>query len=195
VNRYVFNHLRYGDRGFETDPRLGALYRGWVVPALMVVLGLLITALLLWIVVWPMVMQSAGAMDNYSEEQQIVLTVLALYAVIIPVILIFVVAGFVYHVMVRNVVLNSTVFDNAHPLYSDLSRGRFFWIYISNFVITLLTLGLMRPWAACREARYLAEHSGVIPRGDIGEIMASIQASGSAISAEYMDMEGMDFGF
>lgn len=195
VNRYVFNHLRYGDRGFETDPKLGALYRGWVVPALMVVLGLLITALVLWIVVWPMVIQASGELEKYSEQEGMIITILALYAVIIPVILIFLVAGFVYHVMVRNVVLNSTVFDNAHPLYSDLSRGRFFWIYISNFVITLLTLGLMRPWAACREARYLAEHSGVIPKGDIGEIMASIQASGSAISAEYTDMEGMDFGF
>ena len=195
VNSYVFNHLRYGDRGFATDPKVGALYRGWVVPALMVVLGFLITALLLWIVVWPMILQASGAMNDMSEEQQIVITILAIYAVIIPVILIFVVAGFVYHVMVRNVVLNSTVFDEVHPLYSDLSRGRFFWIYISNFVITLITLGLMRPWAACREARYVAEHTGVIPKGDIGEIMASIQASGSAISAEYMDMEGMDFGF
>lgn len=195
VNRYVFNHLRYGDRGFSTDPRIRAIYRGWLVPAAMVVLGLLITAVLLWIVVWPIVLQASGAFDDSSEQQQVILTVLAIYAVIIPIIIIFVVAAFVYHVVVRNVVLNSTIFDNAHPLYSDLSRGRFFWIYMSNFVVTLLTLGLMRPWAACREARYVAEHSGVVPRGDIGEIMASIQASGSALSSEYMDMEGMDFGF
>ena len=91
--------------------------------------------------------------------------------------------------------MNSSLFDGVHPLYSDLSRGRYFWIVISNFVVTVLTLGLMRPWAAVREARYVAEHSGVIPRGDVGEIMASIRASGNAVSAEYMDMEGMDFGF
>ena len=115
--------------------------------------------------------------------------------VLIPLLFIFWVAGFVYRIAVRNIVMNSTLFDKVHPLYSDLSRRRFFWIFVSNFVITLLTLGLMRPWAAVREARYMAEHSGVIPKGDVGEIMASIQASGSAISAEYMDMEGMDFGF
>ena len=195
MHRYVFNHLRYGDRGFESDPKAAAIYRGWVVPALMVVMGIAISALLAWIIVFPMVMQAAGEMKNYSEEAQIGLTILALYAVIIPVILIFAIAGFVYRVAVRNVVMNSTVFDDAHPLYSDLSRGRFFWIFVSNFVITLFTLGLMRPWAAVREARYLNEHTGIIPQGDIGEIMASIQASGSAISAEYMDMEGMDFGF
>jgi uncharacterized membrane protein YjgN (DUF898 family) len=115
--------------------------------------------------------------------------------VLIPIIVVFVVADIVYKVVVRNVVLNSTLFDKVHPLYSDLSRGRYFWIVLSNFVVTVLTLGLMRPWAACREARYMAEHTGIIPQGDVGEIMASIIASGSAVSAEYMDMEGMDFGF
>jgi uncharacterized membrane protein YjgN (DUF898 family) len=193
--RYILNNLRYGDRPFETDPKVGAIYRGWIVPALMVVIGLFISAVIAWIVIWPMVMQAAGQMNNYSEQEQIGLTVLALYAVLIPIIVIFVVAGFVYRVVVRNVVLNSTRFDGVHPLHSDMSRAGYFWIVFSNFIITVLTLGLMRPWAAVREARYVAEHTGITPQGEIGEIMASIQASGSAISAEYMDMEGMDFGF
>jgi uncharacterized membrane protein YjgN (DUF898 family) len=195
MHRYVLNNLRYGDRGFETDPRVGAIYRGWLLPAAMAVIGLLITAVLVWLVLVPMITLATNNMNGSSQEQQIVFTVLALYSVIIPIILVFWVAGFVYRVVVRNVVLNSTLFDNVHPLYSDLSRGRYFWIFVSNFVVTLLTLGLMRPWAAVREARYVAEHTGIIPQGDVGQIMASIQASGSAISAEYMDMEGMDFGF
>lgn len=195
VNRYVFNHLRYGDRSFETDPKVGDLYRGWLIPALMVVLGILIAVVAAWIYVMPFVLQVMGEMGQFNEEERFGLTILAVYAVVIPLLLIFWVAGFVYHVAVRNIVMNSTRFDKVHPLYSDLSRGRYFWIFASNFVLTVVTLGLMRPWAAVREARYLAEHSGVVPQGDMGEIMASIQASGSAISAEYMDMEGMDFGF
>jgi uncharacterized membrane protein YjgN (DUF898 family) len=195
VNRYVFDNLRYGDRAFETDPKIGALYRGWVLPALMVVIGLLIAVVLAWVFIAPFALQMMGEMDKLQEEERIGVTILAVYAVLIPLLLIFGLAGFVYRVAVRNIVLNSTLFDGIHPLYSDLSRAGYFWVFISNFVVTLLTLGLMRPWAACREARYLASHSGVIPKGDIGEIMASIQASGSAISAEYMDMEGMDFGF
>jgi uncharacterized membrane protein YjgN (DUF898 family) len=87
------------------------------------------------------------------------------------------------------------LFDNRHPLYSDLSRMRYFWIIISNIVVTLLTLGLMRPWAAVREQRYMIDHTGIIPKGEIGEVVASIQASGSAFSSEYMDLEGFDFGF
>jgi uncharacterized membrane protein YjgN (DUF898 family) len=195
VHRYVFNHLRYGDRGFETDPKLGDIYRGWLIPALMVVLGILIAIVAAWFLLAPFVLEMMRVSDSLNDQERLGITVLALYGVLIPLLFIFWVAGFVYRVAVRNVVMNSTLFDKIHPLYSDLSRGRFFWIFISNLVITLFTLGLMRPWAAVREARYMAEHSGVIPQGDVGEIMASIQASGSAISAEYMDMEGMDFGF
>lgn len=193
--RYILNNLRYGDRGFETDPKVGAIYRGWLLPALMVVLGLLLSVAIAWIYLLPFVTEITNNLDQFNEEERIGLTIAAIYAVLIPVIVVFVVAGIIYRVVVRNVVLNSTVFDKAHPLFSDLSRGRYFWIVLSNFLITVLTLGLMRPWAACREARYMAEHTGIIPQGDVGEIMASIIASGSAISAEYMDMEGMDFGF
>lgn len=195
VNRYIFNHLRYGDRGFETDPKVGDIYRGWLVPALMVVVGILIAIAAAWIYVAPFVLGMIGQIDRFNEDERVGLTILAVYGVLIPLLLIFWIAGFVYRVAVRNIVMNSTRFDQIHPLYSDLARGRYFWIFVSNFVVTLFTLGLMRPWAAVREARYVAEHSGIIPQGDIGEITASIQASGSAISAEYMDMEGMDFGF
>ena len=34
ANRYVLNNLRYGDRAFATDPKVGQLYGAWVLPAL-----------------------------------------------------------------------------------------------------------------------------------------------------------------
>jgi uncharacterized membrane protein YjgN (DUF898 family) len=195
AGRYVLNNLRYGDRAFAAEPRLGKLYGAWILPAIMVVLGLLIAAAIGVILVWPFAQQLMSEMNGMSQEEQIGINVLGVYAVVIPIILIYVVAGFLYRVAVRNILLNSTLFDGVHPLHSDLHRGRYFWIMLSNTVITIITLGLMRPWAAVREARYVASHTGIVPQGEIGEIMASIQASGSAISAEYMDMEGMDFGF
>jgi uncharacterized membrane protein YjgN (DUF898 family) len=193
--RYVLNHLRYGDRSFSTDPKLKALYRGWVLPAAMFVIGLLTIALLAFLIIVPIFQSGTIGFSEHNDQRQIALTIMTLYAFLIPFFLIIGTATFIYRVMVRNVVLNSALFDNTHPLFSDLSRLRYLWIVVSSFVVTVLTLGLMRPWAACREARYQIEHTGIVPRGDFGEIMSSIQASGSAISAEYMDMEGMDFGF
>ena len=104
-------------------------------------------------------------------------------------------AGIVYRVGVRNVVVSSMLLDGKHQLQSDLGRGRYLWIVISNLVVSVLSLGLMRPWAAVREARYSVEHTGIRFDGDVGEVLSSIEATGAAVSAEYMDMEGFEFGF
>ena len=88
-----------------------------------------------------------------------------------------------------------TWIDDRHRLRSDLSPVRFAWIVISNVVVTLLTLGLMRPWAAVREAAYIAEHTAIRIEGEIGEVFTDFQATGAAVASEYMSMEGFDFGF
>lgn len=194
-SRYVFNHLRYGDRPFSTDPRIGVLYRALIPPAVVFVIGFAILAALAAMFAWPALTHFIDDNADGSREQTIIVGLLIIYGVLIPLLLLYAVASIVYRVAVRNVVVNAMLFDNRHPLHSDLSRLTYFWIVISNTVVTLVTLGLMRPWAAVRESRYMVTHTGIVPQGDIGEVMASIQASGSAISAEYMDLEGFDFGF
>ncbi len=104
-------------------------------------------------------------------------------------------AALVYRAGVRNVAWSAATFDGKHRLLSDLSRLRYTWIAISNVPVTLVTLGLMRPWAAVRMARYVNEHTGVRFDGNVGEIFAAIAQEGSAVGAEFMDIEGFDFGF
>lgn len=194
-SRYIINNLRYGDRPFSTDPKLGPLYRALVPPAVMFLIGFAILAAAGWLVAWPLFDEYSHRSTDSTEAQVILLLVGLIYAIVIPLLIVYFVAGLLYRIAVRNVVLNSALFDGRHPLHSDLSRLRYFWIVISNTVVTLLTLGLMRPWAAVRENRYRVTHTGIVPQGEIGEVVAAIQASGSAISSEYMDLEGLDFGF
>lgn len=194
-SRYIFNNLRYGNRDFSTDPKLGALYKALVPPVVMFAIGFAILAVIGWLIALPRFNQFVNDSYDGSEQQMILISILLVYAVLIPIIVLYVFVGMIYRVAVRNVVLNAMLFDKVHPLHSDLSRLRYLWIMISNTVVTIITLGLMRPWAAVRETRYMVEHTGVRPQGEIGEVVASIQASGSAISSEYMDLEGLDFGF
>jgi uncharacterized membrane protein YjgN (DUF898 family) len=201
-SRYIFNNLQYGDRRFSTDPKLSAFYKALIPPAVVFVIGLAIMGVVAFLIAVPMFEDYTHRSYNGSE-QEIAIAILALvYAVVIPLLIIYFIAAIIYRVAVRNVVLNAMLLDNRHPLYSDLSRLAYFWIMISNIVVTLLTFGLMRPWAAVREQRYMITHTGIMPQGDgdkgdgdIGEVVASIQASGSAFSSEYMDLEGFDFGF
>lgn len=189
--RYVFNNLRYGDRSFATDPRIGKLYRAWVPAIIVTLIGAAIAVGL-----GLMIYAASGAMAGTADEEQPAIQIIAtIYGTLIPLLIVYAIAAVLYRVGVRNVVMNATLLDGRHRLFSDMGRRRYLWIVVSNLFVTLLTLGLMRPWAAVREQRYMLKHSGIMIDGDIGDVMASIEASGSAVTAEYLDMEGFDFGF
>ncbi|MFF0948077.1 YjgN family protein [Rhizobium leguminosarum] len=189
LNRYIFNNLRYGNRPFDTDPKLGALYGALLVPALMVVLG---GVVLVGLVVLMLVAAPSGGSGSMED---VALTIGAIYLSFFGLLIIYGLAGLIYRAAVHNIVWSSTRIDGRHVLRSDLSRTRYAWIAISNVVVTVLTLGLMRPWAAVRLARYVAEHAAIRIEGEIGEVFTQFEASGTAIGSEYMSMEGLDFGF
>lgn len=188
--RYIFNNLRYGDRAFETDPKIGALYRVWLPAFLLMLVGAAVGGFL-------GMMAYHGVVEGFDETtaDADVQIILAIYGALIPALVLWAVAGIFYRVGVRNVVMNATRFDTRHTLFSDLGRLRYFWIVISNLVVTVVTFSLMRPWAAVREHRYVIEHSGIVVDGELGDVVASVQNSGSAVTAEYLDLEGFDFGF
>ncbi|NKK63989.1 DUF898 family protein [Rhizobium leguminosarum bv. viciae] len=192
LNRYVFNNLRYGNRPFHTDPRIGALYGALVVPALMVVLGAVLVFTLGSTMIGWLQAYNAGAVRSDLGDA---LTAFGLYAILFSFFIVYGLAGLIYRADIHNMVWSSTWIDRRHKLRSDLSPVRFAWIVVSNVVVTLLTLGLMRPWAAVRLARYMAEHTAIRIEGEIGEVFTQFEASGTAIGSEYMSMEGFDFGF
>jgi uncharacterized membrane protein YjgN (DUF898 family) len=189
VWRYVFNNLRYGDRPFATDPKIGALYRVWFLPAALIVIGTLLIA--------GIGFAAASAMQAMSDTEMLdsMAGFSSIHWGILFVFVAYGLAGLLYRIGVRNVVFSATTLDGRHQLVSDAPRFQYAWIAISNVIVTILTLSLMRPWAAVRMARFMAIHTGVIVVGDLGEVLSSMEATGSAVSAEYLDLEGFDFGF
>jgi uncharacterized membrane protein YjgN (DUF898 family) len=69
------------------------------------------------------------------------------------------------------------------------------WILITNTVATLATVGLMRPWAAIRERRFLITHIGIWITGPLEEVRESLSNAESAFSSEFLDSDGFDLGF
>ena len=193
--RYVINNLAYGDRPFATDVKLGNLYRGALVPFLMVIGGLLILIPIGALLVFPMLAQIQDGTFAMSDEQQVMLLVGGFYLAMIPLILLYVIAGLVYRITMRNIALSATTVDARHRLVSTVPRFGYAFVVITNLIVTILTLGLMRPWAAVREWRYVAVNFGLIPDGDLSVAVAGVQQSGSAFSAEFLDVDGFDFGF
>jgi uncharacterized membrane protein YjgN (DUF898 family) len=193
MGRYVFNNLRYGDRPFHAEPGIGPLYKALGIPALMVLLGAVLLAVIgfsLSGAVTPLLARAET--DSHSSEMAIIgLMYVAFFAVFI----VYGLAALVYRAAVHNIVWSSISIDGRHELKSDLRRGRYAWIALSNLLVTICTLGLMRPWAAVRHARYIIEHTAIRIEGEIEEVTSALAASGTAIGSEYMSMEGIDFGF
>ncbi len=194
--KYQLNNLRFGDRPVISDPRVDKIYSQWWAPAIVFVVGAAFLAAALGILGFYLFYRWSDQFDSADGLASSPLAIIALiYAGMIPFILLYVVCSLVYTAGVRNVVLNETLLDGRHSVASHINRWRYTRIWITNALATIFTLGLARPWAAIRMARFLAAGTGLYATTDLDEFVGSARLSGSAVGSEFMDVEGFDFGF
>jgi uncharacterized membrane protein YjgN (DUF898 family) len=91
----------------------------------------------------------------------------------------------------RNLLWNNTRLGE-HRFESNLRVRDMMWIYASNVVAIVCTLGLATPWAMVRLARYRAEPFAVVTRGGIESFVAEANEQRSAVGQEIVD--AMDVG-
>lgn len=94
-----------------------------------------------------------------------------------------------------NLLWNSTRLG-GHRFESALRARDMLWIYASNLVAIVCTLGLAIPWAMIRLARYRAEHFTFVTRGSLEDFVAELEGEHGAAGAELVDALdlGTDFG-
>jgi len=83
-----------------------------------------------------------------------------------------------------------------HRFESTLRARDMMWIYFSNLVAIVCTIGLAVPWAMVRLARYRAEHFTMVAHGSLDGFVAEAGGNTSATGAELVDAldVGLDFG-
>lgn len=192
--RYLFDGVSYGGRRFETKGRIWSIYKTVWLPAILVVIGLLPASVLFAYTMG----QEYELMPNAvarSDWWRAIFHVLFSYVAVIPFLLAYYLMLIVYRTGVRNVMWSAATFDGRHRLVSDIPRMRYAWILISNTVVTIASFGLLRPWAAIRERRFVAAFTGLWIMGDIEELQSQLEATGSAFGSEFLDSDGFDLGF
>ncbi|MHC5306222.1 YjgN family protein [Bartonella sp. LJL80] len=176
---YIGNNMMYGDRPFKTEIPITSLYRIWFIPIIFT--GFLVATYIVFMIV--MINDKTGSIHLFLPF----LFMLTYFVTII--------AWMVYAVSLRNLAWSHSIFDNKHPIRSTMGRRRYLWIIVTNSIVSIVTFGLMRPWAAVRTARFTWENTAIKFTEDLGEIVSQVEKTGAPMAAEYLDLEGFDFGF
>lgn len=187
---YIGNGLRFGTSAFKTDAPLGQLYAnlGFSVGFFVFIsIWLAATALLaVFLINLRDPALTREAVDDLIDGATLTILLLV-YAVVL-------VTSFVYRAGVRNIAFNATTLEGGHHLTSHLSRLNYAWILVTNAILTILTLGLMWPWAAVRNWRYFTASTALITTHGLDAFIGEATQTSSATASEYIDVGGVDFG-
>lgn len=190
---YLYDNLKYGSGSFKVNIKLPSLYGALLKCSLVVIPGLIIIAIFIFTM---MRFRLEAGYQNYANTDPrnapIAMLSLGFYVFFYAWLLIIFA---VYRALIRNIVLSSVVFNDTDPMESDVDITHYFWILLSNIILTILTFSLMRPWCAIRISRYLCEHTAIRFSGEWKNFYKENEEEGSAVGSEYIDFEGVDFGF
>lgn len=83
-----------------------------------------------------------------------------------------------------------------HAFESTLRVRDVVWIYASNLMAIVCTLGLAAPWAMVRLARYRAAHFAVLASGSLEDFLVDVEDERSSAGVELIDALdiGVDIG-
>lgn len=86
---------------------------------------------------------------------------------------------------------NSTVV-NRSQFTTDCNQWRYAWIILSNWLVKIISLGLLAPWAAIRLYKYQAESLKLVLIDHPDHLMNQLQQDHNAIAEELSDIFDLD---
>jgi uncharacterized membrane protein YjgN (DUF898 family) len=187
--RWTVQNHRFGNVAFDFDGDVADYY---------MVFYITIGIAMAWMLVVVLGAYSVIAYFNahYGKtgmRDHLLLFAMLLYAVYLPAYL----GIYAYNrSRMLNLLYNSASLAGGHRLHSTLGYWAMFWIYSSNLVAIVCTLGLAVPWAKVRMARYRTSHLVLQPAGDLDAFVAetTAQTDVGALGAEMDSIFSIDIG-
>ena len=185
ITNFKVKHAKYGDAGFSfsaTTKNYYGLYLKmilWLI-AFFVLIGLGVAGI-------SALFKSEAA--DPSEIMQYMPILMAI--VIVP----FYLWLFAYMATKRTNLLYNNIDIAGHKTKSELKTGYMMYLYLTNTLGMLLTLGLLMPWAKIRTARYRASVTSVDVAGDLSQFTVVQADQQSALGEEMGEMFDLDLGF
>ncbi len=190
IKAYQHGNSRYGAEKFSFDVREGKFFGIYFRLLGMVILLIVAVAVLAGMFGGMASLFGSGM----SEEGKIAAIGLVVVSVIGFYLAAFLFIGPWFAARIQNLVWNGTSLG-PHTFSSNVRARDLFWIYLTNFIGIVLTLGLFKPFADIRLARYRLEHMALNAQGSLDEFLAGQQQSVSAMGEETADIFDFDISF
>ena len=103
------------------------------------------------------------------------------------------IAGYIwYQTMCRNIVVRSLALGDAVRFHSSLKPYKVVWILFTNFLASLVSLGLLIPWAQVRIYRYRCNNTSYAFVSSADEFIDEEQRKMSSFGEEFAELEDVD---
>jgi uncharacterized membrane protein YjgN (DUF898 family) len=177
--KFSITNSRIGRQPFSFhSARVGAYYRAFFA----MVLPFVLIALLLFV---------AGGASSLPSEfalgigfPELMITMIILFSIV---------AAPAYRLITRNISLNSMALGD-YTFESTLEVWPVVWIYISNAVAIVFSVGFLIPWARVRTAKYLTNHLALNAADNLESFVRNEQKKTSALGEEATDFMDIDIG-
>lgn len=185
IKAYQHNHARFGDAAFAFSAKAGDFYRIYLKALGMVLLILVGGGLLAAGSVAGMHAAFADAKPGREMLGAIMVAVMLLYLLVFLLITPWLAAR------LQNLVWNHTTLL-THRIRSFVRARDLLWLYVSNFAAIVLTIGLYKPFADIRLARYRLTHTELLVDGDLEGFLNARAQTVSALGEETADVFNVD---
>lgn len=190
IKAYQHNHSAYGTSPFSFSADEGKFYIVYLK-----MIGLTIIPIFLFGVlaaVFNVFGSTAGVGKDPVQTSRFMMKIfvgiMAFYLVL------FLVIGPWFAARIQNLVWNHTALG-AHTFASNVRARDLFVIYATNFIAIILTLGLFKPFADIRLAKYRLTHLTLHTQGNLGEFFAQEQQAVNALGQETANVFDVDISF
>ena len=95
---------------------------------------------------------------------------------------------------ISNLVWNNTTLENV-GFVSNMRMRDLTWLYLTNGLALIFSLGLATPWVQIRMARYSVEHLALTGATDWDKFVGEKKESAKALGGELADMFDVDISF
>jgi len=185
--RFLVTNTLFGTSPFNFEANAINFYKVYLAATMLLILVVaLISALLA-----SLDMSSLQNTDNFSEA----MSTLGGSAVMLSSIVIGVYLWLFAYIQTKKTnMIFSNISLNNMPLESQLSVTYMFFLYISNTVAIIVSVGLLIPWTMIRTARYRANTLTLLSDKDLNHFVASQQIEQNAMGEEFGDIFDIDIG-